>query len=121
MEAYKRLVIVDPQLKDQKGHNYRYAAGIAEQLGLPTTVLAHQDFDADNVSGMTVHPLLSFDQYNNSAFKDGFREPLFNRLGRYKQRLFNRLREPNALWEPNSPLALSIRFLLFLGEVLLFI
>ncbi|QKX18083.1 glycosyltransferase family 4 protein [Microbulbifer sp. YPW1] len=119
-EKYGRVVIVDPQLKDCKGHNYRYAKGIAEELGLPAVVLSHQQFHGEGDDSIDVHPCLSFDQYNNSAFKDGYRPSFFEKLSRFKDHVFTRLQQDNAIWDKKSPLGTLIKIFVAVGNFLWF-
>mgnify|MGYP000513043779 CR=1 FL=1 len=119
-EKYGRVVIVDPQLKDCKGHNYRYAKGVAEELGLPAVVLSHKQFDGDGDNTIDVRPCLSFDQYNNSAFKDGYRRSFFERLARFKDHVFTRLQQDNGIWEKESPLATLVKIIVAIGNFLWF-
>jgi hypothetical protein len=118
---YKRVVIVDPQLKDCKGHNYRYAKGIAAELDLDVVVLSHRTFSGDADEGLKVKPVLSFDQYNNNAFKESFRPGLIKRLGRYQDIILKRLTTRNGIWEQDSPIGITVLFLSKLLAVLLFI
>ena len=119
--AYRRLVIVDPQFKDRKGHNYRYAKGIAAELGLPCTVLAHVSINPVARDGLDIRPCLDFDQYNNSIYKDAFRPGVLERADLLLSRISQRLERENALWPSDSPLAVMLRFLAKIPIVLLFI
>ncbi|SDZ78637.1 glycosyltransferase family 4 protein [Microbulbifer marinus] len=119
-ERYGRIVIVDPQLKDCKGHNYRYAKGIAEELGLPAVVLSHRNFDGEGDNDIDVRPCLSFDQYNNSAFKDGYRPSFFEKLTRFKDHVFTRLKQDNGIWEKKSPLGTLVNIAVAVGNFLWF-
>ncbi len=120
-EKYGRLVIVDPQLKDCKGHNYRYAKGIAEELGLPAVVLSHRQFGGEGDNAIDVRPCLSFDQYNNSAFKDGYRPSFFEKLTRFKDHVFTRLQQNNGIWEKKSPLGTLVAISVAIGNFLWFL
>lgn len=119
-EKYGRVVIVDPQLKDCNGHNYRYAKGIAEELGLSAVVLSHQQFHGEGDNSIDVRPCLSFDQYNNSAFKDGYRPSFFEKLSRFKDHVFTRLQQDNAIWDKKSPLGTLIKIFVAVGNFLWF-
>jgi hypothetical protein len=118
---YKRLVILDPQFKDRKGHNYRYAKGIAAEMGLPCVVLAHESFRPQSGDELEVRPCLDFDQYDNSVFKSSFKPSLLARLDSRLQGLVSRLDRENALWPINSPLAQTLRFLARFLRILLFV
>lgn len=118
---YKRLVIVDPQLKDKKGHNYRYARGIASKLGLPAVVLSHGAFSDGENAGFDVQPVLSFDQYNNSVFKEGFKPSFFERVLRYQKHLSIKIGQANGIWEQDSPLGLTLVFLMKILSALMFV
>ena len=119
-ERYGRVVIVDPQLKDCKGHNYRYAKGIAEGLGLPAVILSHREFDDEGDNDIDVRPFLSFDQYNNSAFKDCYRPSFFEKLTRFKDHAVTRLMQDNGIWEKKSPLATLVSIAVAIGNFLWF-
>ena len=101
---YQRIVIVDPQLKGQLGHNYRYLQAIAEGFDVPVVALCHKSYSGQ-AGAASVRPCLTFDQYNNSAFKEGFNIAFHERLARIKQRLLSRLSADNSIWPEDSPLA----------------
>ncbi|MCK7597364.1 glycosyltransferase family 4 protein [Microbulbifer sp. CAU 1566] len=119
-EKYGRVVIVDPQLKDCKGHNYRYAKGIMEELGLPAIVLSHQGFEGEGDDPIDVRPCLTFDQYNNSAFKDGYRPSFFEKITRFKDRVFARLQQDNGIWEKKSPVGTLVNVFVAIANFLWF-
>lgn len=118
---YKRIVIVDPQLKDCKGHNYRYSMGIAKELSVPTVVLSHVQFSGDSGQELDIRPSLSFDQYNNNAFKEGYTPSFIERLGRYRETILDILTKRNGIWESDSPVGIVVAFLAKVIAVLLFI
>ena len=101
---YKRLVIVDPQLKDRNGHSYRYAKGLTTELGLPTVIITHKHFQAGDDSSLGVLPMLSIEQYDNGAFKKSYRPTFFDRATHFKDRVFSRLQKNNDIWDGNSPI-----------------
>jgi hypothetical protein len=115
-KKYDRVIIVDPQLKDRKGHNYRYAKGIAEQLGISAVIISNKDFVIDKSEGeaVDIRPSLSFDQYDNSAFKKSYKFSKFEKLDRLRLAIENRLKNDNGLWGANSPLGILMSTFFYL-------
>ena len=121
-QPYKRLVIVDPQLKDDKGHNFRYATRLAKDIDLPTEAICHRDLDGSLMpDGVKARPDLTFEQYNNTAFKDSFKESLFAKLERRYDQVKNRIQESNGIWEKDSPIGRFVAFSFWVLNVLLFL
>lgn len=118
---YRRVVIVDPQLKNTKGHNYRYICGIEAELNLPTVVLSHTSFLDTGKSNLEIQPVFTFDQYNNSIFKESYKAGVIDRLFAYHKKISARLTYKNGIWEQDSPLGVTVSFLLKLFSIFMFI
>lgn len=116
---FKRIVIVDPQLKDSLGHNYRYAHGIQSLFGVETVVIGHRDFFSTDRK-LEVLPSLSFDQYDNSAFKKSYVESPIFRLEKYKKYIKKRVEGAYAIFEKNTPVGELLRVFPIVVNILFF-
>lgn len=119
-EKYNRVVIIDPQLKDCKGHNYRYAKGIAKEVGISAVVLSHKQFKIEDNVSIDVRPCFSFDQYDNAAFKGSYRSCFYEKVTRLKDRIFARLQQDNGIWERKSPVGILVNLFVIIGNLVWF-
>lgn len=116
----KRVIIIDPQLKDTLGHNYRYAKGIKFMFQADTIVIGHKSFN-DFSTDIIVHPLLTFDQYDNSAFKKGYKDSLVYRLNRYLNIIESRKKSAYAIWRENTPFGKCLEVFPFVTKLFIFL
>ncbi|GAA6167793.1 hypothetical protein [Sessilibacter corallicola] len=116
----KRVIIIDPQLKDSLGHNYRYAKGIKSMFAVDTIIVGNKCAKIPS-SEIDILPLLSFDQYDNSAYKKAFRENPVSKYERFSTVIRKRVESAYAIFDRNSPLGKSLGLIPWIFNVIFFL
>jgi len=87
------LALVDPSLREKRGHGYDLAcrmSEIASARGVPITVASHRDFDPDMLENVDVAPIFRYSVYDHEPIMRGdgaaasLASELFKDLAKFK-------------------------------------